>query len=223
MDKVLNYSHPSSSIKRKGVIAIGAHPDDIELGCGASLARLAKKGIYIIAVVMTAGNSGASNIIDRHQESREALKMLGCQQTIHLNFADTRAHMQLNDMISALEEIINTQIPSDIEIMRVYTMHDVDRHQDHLAVYQASMVACRTIPQILGYETPSTWLSFMPQVFESVEDEFFSIKLAALSKHKSQSMRDYMRPERLRAVAQFRGQQVNTNLGEGFVIHKMIL
>ncbi|EOT8833441.1 PIG-L deacetylase family protein [Escherichia fergusonii] len=223
MDKVLNYSHPSSSIKRKGVIAIGAHPDDIELGCGASLARLAKNGIYIIAVVMTAGNSGASNIIDRHQESREALKILGCQQTIHLNFADTRAHMQLNDMISALEEIINTQIPSDIEIMRVYTMHDVDRHQDHLAVYQASMVACRTIPQILGYETPSTWLSFMPQVFESVEDEFFSIKLAALSKHKSQSMRDYMRPERLRAVAQFRGQQVNTNLGEGFVIHKMIL
>lgn len=223
MDKVLNYSHPSSSIKRKGVIAIGAHPDDIELGCGASLARLAKNGIYIIAVVMTAGNSGASNIIDRHQESREALKILGCQQTIHLNFADTRAHMQLNDMISALEEIINTQIPSDIEIMRVYTMHDIDRHQDHLAVYQASMVACRTIPQILGYETPSTWLSFMPQVFESVEDEFFSIKLAALSKHKSQSMRDYMRPERLRAVAQFRGQQVNTNLGEGFVIHKMIL
>lgn len=223
MDKVLNYSHPSSSIKRKGVIAIGAHPDDIELGCGASLARLAKNGIYIIAVVMTAGNSGASNIIDRHQESREALKILGCQQTIHLNFADTRAHMQLNDMISALEEIINTQIPSDIEIMRVYTMHDVDRHQDHLAVYQASMVACRTIPQILGYETPSTWLSFMPQVFESVEDEFFSIKLAALNKHKSQSMRDYMRPERLRAVAQFRGQQVNTNLGEGFVIHKMIL
>ena len=32
-----------------------------------------------------------------------------------------------------------------------------------------------------------------------------------------------MRPERLRAVAQFRGQQVNSDLGEGFVIHKMIL
>ncbi len=59
-------------------------------------------------------------------------------------------------MISALEDIIKNQIPSDVEIMRVYTMHDADRHQDHLAVYQASMVACRTIPQILGYETPST-------------------------------------------------------------------
>ncbi len=164
MDKVLDSALLSSANKRKGILAIGAHPDDIELGCGAhpddielgcgaSLARLAQKGIYIAAVVMTTGNSGTDGIIDRHEESRNALKILGCHQTIHLNFADTRAHLQLNDMISALEDIIKNQIPSDVEIMRVYTMHDADRHQDHLAVYQASMVACRTIPQILGYET----------------------------------------------------------------------
>ncbi len=213
----------SQSNKRKGILAIGAHPDDIELGCGASLARLARKGIYISAVVMTAGKSGTDEPIDRHQESREALKVLGCQQTIHLDFADTRAHFQLNDMICALENIIHHEIPSDVEIGRVYTMHNADRHQDHMAVYQASMVACRTIPQILGYETPSTWLSFMPQVFELLEEEDFNLKLKALSKHRSQSKRDYMCPERLRAVAQFRGQQINSNYGEGFVIHKMIL
>ncbi|HDL7647726.1 TPA: PIG-L family deacetylase [Yersinia enterocolitica] len=221
MDKVLNSM--SQSKKRKGILAIGAHPDDIELGCGASLARLARSGIYISAVVMTPGKSGASELIDRHQESREALKLLGCQQTIHLNFADTRAHLHLNDMISALEHVIQHQIPSDVEIERVYTMHNADRHQDHMAVYQASMVACRTIPQILGYETPSTWLSFMPQVFESVKEEYFNLKLEALSKHRSQSKRDYMRPERLRTVAQFRGQQINSDYGEGFIVHKMIL
>ncbi|HGC5398729.1 TPA: PIG-L deacetylase family protein [Escherichia coli] len=223
MDKVLDSAILSSANKRKGILAIGAHPDDIELGCGASLARLAKKGFYIAAVVMTSGNSGVSEIINRHQESLEALNILGCQQTIHFNFADTRTHLQLNDMISALEDVLKKQIPSDVEIIRVYTMHDADRHQDHLAVYQASMVACRAIPQILGYETPSTWLSFMPQVFESVEEEYFTIKLAALKQHKRQGHRDYMRPDRLRAVAQFRGQQVNSDLGEGFVIHKMIL
>ncbi|WP_409411816.1 PIG-L deacetylase family protein, partial [Escherichia coli] len=74
---------PQSVKKIKGVLAIGAHPDDIELGCGASLARLARDGVYIIAVVMTSGKSGADKLIDRHQESREALKILGCQQTIH--------------------------------------------------------------------------------------------------------------------------------------------
>lgn len=126
MDKVLDSALLSSANKRKGILAIGAHPDDIELGCGASLARLAQKGIYIAAVVMTTGNSGTDGIIDRHEESRNALKILGCHQTIHLNFADTRAHLQLNDMISALEDIIKNQIPSDVEIMRVYTMHDAD-------------------------------------------------------------------------------------------------
>ena len=51
MDKVLDSAILSSANKRKGILAIGAHPDDIELGCGASLARLAKKGFYIAAVV----------------------------------------------------------------------------------------------------------------------------------------------------------------------------
>ncbi|MEK9054961.1 hypothetical protein P2S09_22890, partial [Escherichia coli] len=50
MDKVLDSALLSSANKRKGILAIGAHPDDIELGCGASLARLAQKGIYIAAV-----------------------------------------------------------------------------------------------------------------------------------------------------------------------------
>ena len=51
MDKVLDSALLSSANKRKGILAIGAHPDDIELGCGASLARLAQKGIYIAATL----------------------------------------------------------------------------------------------------------------------------------------------------------------------------
>ena len=160
MDKVLDSALLSSANKRKGILAIGAHPDDIELGCGASLARLAQKGIYIAAVVMTTGNSGTDGIIDRHEESRNALKILGCHQTIHLNFADTRAHLQLNDMISALEDIIKNQIPSDVEIMRYipYLRMMPTAIRIIIAVYQASMVACRyystkysaTKPQVPG-------------------------------------------------------------------------
>lgn len=47
----------SSLKQRKGVIAIGAHPDDIELGCGASLVRLAREGFYILSVIMTSGKT----------------------------------------------------------------------------------------------------------------------------------------------------------------------
>lgn len=211
------------SSSQKGILAIGAHPDDIELGCGASLARLAKEGYYITAVVMTAGTEGCDAEINRHAESRKALMSLGCQKVFLFHFEDTRTPHQVDEMIKALEGVITQHTPSQVKITRAYTMHNSDRHQDHRAVHKASIVACRNISQVLGYETPSTWLNFIPQVFENVTETLFSQKLAALSFHQSQQHRDYMRPDRLRTVAQFRGQQAGCELSEGFVVHKMIL
>ncbi len=52
----------------KVVLAVGAHPDDIELGCGATLFQAAKKGTKVIAVFMTEGELSASPEI-RKQES----------------------------------------------------------------------------------------------------------------------------------------------------------
>ena len=208
--------------KRTGVLAIGAHPDDIELGCGASLATFSASNIYTIAVVMTPGCCGGKDT-DRHKESQKALKILGCDKSIHLNFEDTRLYLQIRDMISSLENIIANDIPQDVEITRVYTMNNSDRHQDHIAVYQASMVACRYIPQILGYETPSAWISFSPHAFEAIEQNEFNKKLMALKEHKSQSQRKYMQHEYLHSQASFRGQQANCAMCEGFIIYKMVL
>lgn len=171
---------------------------------------------------MTTGNSGTDGIIDRHEESRNALKILGCHQTIHLNFADTRAHLQLNDMISALEDIIKKS--------------NSFWCWNHAGIYHAwcrpPSGSSRCLSSFNGclphYSTNSRLrnpklLAFIyASGFESVKEEYFTVKLAAL-KHKSRERRDYMRHDRLRAVAQFRGQQVNSDLGEGFVIHKMIL
>ncbi|EFH6915721.1 hypothetical protein GNO50_20740 [Escherichia coli] len=149
--------------------------------------------------------------------------MLGCNKLIPLNFEDTRLYLQIKEMISSLEYIIENETPQDVEITRVYTMNNTDRHQDHIAVYQTSMVACRYIPQILGYETPSTCLSFLPQVFESVDEVHFNKKILALQKHKSQIHRRYIQPEYIIAQAKFRGQQVSHSMCEGFVVHKMVL
>ena len=73
IDYMLNST--TSSGKRTGILAIGAHPDDIELGCGASLSYYSNEKVYIISVVMTPGCCGAE-YIDRHKESQEALNML---------------------------------------------------------------------------------------------------------------------------------------------------
>jgi LmbE family N-acetylglucosaminyl deacetylase len=199
------------------VLALGAHPDDLELGCGATLAKLAASGSRVIGVVLSEGSSGLTDAADRCRETREALAGLGVTSVEQHDFPDTRLHEHLNDIIAVIEGHVTTYAPS-----RVYTMFEHDRHQDHRTVYHASIVACRKVPQILGYETPSSYPNFVPTVFEPVDD-FMGQKLAALKMHESQGQRLYMHEEKVRSAAHFRGVQVDLGQVEGFIPYKLVL
>jgi LmbE family N-acetylglucosaminyl deacetylase len=199
------------------ILAFGAHPDDLELGCGATLAKLASRGAAIRAVVFTQGQAGADPKADRAAETREALNLLGVTDVHNHDFPDTRLHEHLNDLIAAMEIHVRETAPD-----RVYTMFKDDRHQDHRAVYQASMVACRRVPQILSYETPSSYPHFVPTVFEAVGDHM-ERKVEALKLHRSQGDRLYMNEDMIRSAAHFRGVQVELGRAEGFIPYKMVL
>jgi len=167
----------------KTVLALGAHPDDLELGCGATLAKLCAAGVTVHAVVFSEGKKGAPDGSDRPAESRSALESLGVASVTQHQFADTRLHENLNELIEVTEGHVR-----DLKPDRVYTMFHLDRHQDHRAVHEASVVACRRVPQILGYETPSSYPNFTPTVFEPV-DETIEAKVRALKIHASQGER----------------------------------
>ena len=199
------------------ILALGAHPDDLELGCGATLAKLAEAGANIRAVVFTNGNRGGSAGCDRQQETSRALTSLGVQSVCLHDFPDTRLHEHLNELIATIENHVRECAPD-----RVYTMFHGDRHQDHRAVYDASAVACRSVPQLLAYETPSSYPNFIPTVFEPV-DAFIERKVAALQLHQSQGDRLYMHEEKIRSAAHFRGVQVDLGQTEGFIPYKLIL
>lgn len=198
------------------VLALGAHPDDLELGCGATLAKLAESGIQITAVIFSEGGRGAPVEFDRIKESRAALASLGVGNVHAHDFPDTRLNEHLNDLIAVIEEHVRALSPE-----RVYTMFAEDRHQDHRAVYHASRVACRPVPQIFAYETPSSYPNFVPTVFERV-DEFIERKVEALKMHESQGERLYMREDKIRAAAHFRGVQVDLGQTEGFIPYKLV-
>jgi LmbE family N-acetylglucosaminyl deacetylase len=199
------------------ILALGAHPDDLELGCGATLAKLIERGANVCAVVFTDGSKGSASGLDRGEETRTALNSLGVQ-AVHLhNFPDTRLHEHLNELIATIEKHVGELHPT-----RVYTMFHGDRHQDHRTAYEASVVACRRVPQILAYETPSSYPNFVPTVFEPVDD-FIERKVEALRLHRSQGERLYMHEEKIRSAAHFRGVQVDLGQTEGFIPYKLIL
>lgn len=197
------------------ILALGAHPDDLELGCGATLAKLIKRGATVRAVVFSRGRVGASSAFDRAAETRTALASLGVEDVHIHDFPDTRLHERLNDLIEAIEVHVRETTPD-----RVYTMFKDDRHQDHRAVYRASAVACRRAPQILAYETPSSYPNFVPTVFERVDD-FMELKVEALKLHQSQAERQYMNEDMVRSAAHFRGVQVELGRAEGFFPYKI--
>lgn len=200
------------------ILAIGAHPDDIELGCGGSLAKLIGQGAEVRTLVLSRGVHGGGDIFDRQQETHEALTSLGITDTHYGDFPDTRLREHLNEMIKYMEGHVREFNPR-----RVFTMFERDRHQDHRAVFEASIVACRRVPQIFCYETPSSWPNFDPSIYESLDEEDMERKVEALLKHHSQADRDYTQPDHLRTAAKFRGQQVGLPMAEGFIPYKLVL
>lgn len=199
------------------VLALGAHPDDLELGCGATLAKLARDGARITAVIFSTGSRGAGGEFDRAAETRAALTSLGVGAIHQHDFPDTRLHQHLNELIAIIEGHVR-----DVSPERVYTMFADDRHQDHRAVCRASIVACRPVPQILAYETPSSYPNFIPTTFEPIDD-FIELKVKALKMHASQGDRLYMQEDKIRSAAHFRGVQVDLGQTEGFIPYKLVL
>ena len=201
----------------KTVLAIGAHPDDLELGCGATLAKLISQGVHVRALVLTKGTRGCSDRDNREAETREALDRLGVKDFVQHDLPDTQLPAFLNEVIHLICEQVQ-----DLNPQRVYTMFREDRHQDHRAVHEASMVACRPVPQILGYETPSSQPAFTPSVWEPIDERFLVLKIAALMSHVSQAHRLYMQGDQVRAIARFHGYQINSGPCEAFVPYKLI-
>lgn len=199
------------------ILAIGAHPDDVELGCGGTLVKLSNAGAKIRALILSRGRRGTLSDADRTAETERALATIGVTDIRVCDFEDTRLTYSLCEIVDVIEKEVQALQPH-----RVYTMFQHDRHQDHRAVYEASAVACRSVPQLLGYETPSSYPNFMPTVFENIADHLES-KLAALKCHKSQGQRLYMQEEKVRSAAHFRGAQIGIGPSEGFIPYKLVL
>jgi LmbE family N-acetylglucosaminyl deacetylase len=199
------------------ILAIGAHPDDIELGCGGALAKKVSQGHRVRAIVLSGGRRGVLTEADRAKETTKAFANIGIDDVVVYDLEDTKLSNKLNEIVQVLESQVREFRP-----VRIYTMFQHDRHQDHRTVYEASIIACRCVPQLLGYETPSSYPNFLPTVFEDISD-FLEQKVTALNCHISQGSRLYMQQEKIRAAAHFRGAQVDLGPSEGFIPYKFVI
>ncbi|GEL94100.1 response regulator [Cellulomonas composti] len=176
------------------VLAIGAHPDDVEIGVGATLAAHAAAGDQVVILTLSGGAVGGDAQARRH-EALTSAAVIGARLYLH-DFADTRLD-PAGGLITTIEETI-----AEVGATVVYTHSARDRHQDHRAVHQAADVAARRVASFACYQSPSSTVEFAPTRFVPV-DGFVEVKLAMLAAFASQAHRDYLEPDLVRATARY--------------------
>lgn len=179
---------------RQRVLAVGAHPDDVEIGVGATLAAHAEAGDELVILTLSGGAVGG-RAAARHGEAVAAAAVVGAR-LIHLDFPDTRLD-PADGLISAIEDVVADTVPD-----RVYTHSARDRHQDHRAVNEAVQVAARQVPSLWCFQSPSATVDFAPNRFVAV-DGFVETKIRMLAAYVSQAHREYMQPDVVRAAARY--------------------
>lgn len=199
------------SVKTKNILAIGAHPDDIEFGCGGTLIKYAEQGHHVFLLVMTKGEMGGESEL-RAAEQMESMKVMGAQEIFWGGLADTQIEVS-QDIIKRVEEVI-TQVRPDF----IFCHYPEDTHQDHRHLSQMTISATRYIRNVLFYEGPTTE-RFNPQVYVDIVPTL-TLKVKALMAHKSQvkktNIEDVSIVEIAHSCANFRGIQGRVQYAEAF-------
>lgn len=205
------------------VFAIGAHFDDVELGCGGSIARhiLKKDKVYIYIATDSGYTSYAQEMIRSkkiaYEEGKKAAKILGAElicgsfKTLELEFCE--------EINAQLLKLINEK-----KIDLVYTHWIGDVHHDHAALAKASLHSARHVKRLLMYR--SNWyhsaITLRDNFYVDITDTW-RIKEKAIMAHKSEYLRvgkrwiDFFRNE-----AENAGQRIGVELAEVFELVKWI-
>jgi LmbE family N-acetylglucosaminyl deacetylase len=195
---------------------IGAHPDDIEFGAGATIAKAISLGIDCHTLVLsdcqeTLGSSGGAGL-SLIEESTNALSELGvpAKNMSWYQFPVRRFTESRQDILSLLIEDFRGRGWD-----RVYIPNMDDIHQDH-SVVNIEAVRAFKFTTVLGYELPWNNLKLNVSTFNLVSEVEVQKKVSAIKKFVSQTNRFYASEDKIRTVLRFRGLQVNSEHAEAF-------
>lgn len=200
------------------ILAIGAHPDDIEYGCGGTLVKYVKAGHRVFLFIATHGTFGGVGSI-RSEEMEASAKLMGASDLFWGGYTDTQIPMS-QDLISEIEVIIGRVKPRFI-----FTHWRDDTHQDHRNLTACTLAATRYIPNFLFYESPSSQ-NFNPNVYVDIS-EVLDEKIELLKTHASQISKTNIEETTIidiaASAATFRGIQARVKRAEGFVSQRLLI
>lgn len=219
------------------VLAIGAHPDDIEIGCAGTLARCVQRGDRVVIMALCRGDMASSTLAVRELvkvRRKEAEKSAGQIKAEFLAMGLADGHVETSRKNKNLVTDALRRIAPDVVITHFCNDYGSDHNNTLALVLDATLYA--TIPNIrTGHQpikhVPALFMmeplggyDFQPQVYVDITDTISS-KIKMLECHRSQftwmkryggmNVRKY-----IEVVALFRGYQAGVEFAEGFIPHK---
>jgi LmbE family N-acetylglucosaminyl deacetylase len=193
------------------LLAIGAHPDDIEFGCAGTLAKYRNKGDEVYLVIVADGGMGGDPQV-RQKEQEVSAEIMGAKDLFWGGYKDTFVIFD-KPLIDLLEGFLRDLNPS-----LVLVNYPEDTHQDHVRLAKATISASRYTPKVIFYETPTS-IGFNPLIFADIE-ETLKDKIKCLEAHTSQFYKTNIPGSNIVdiaiATARFRGTQARVTFAEGF-------
>jgi LmbE family N-acetylglucosaminyl deacetylase len=223
------------------ILVVAAHPDDEILGCGGTIARLAREGhevrIAILAEGMSSRYAHREDVDPRqlqklHTRAQQAADKVGAKEVVLSKLPDNRLDtVPLLDVVKLVEELVARFRPEAI-----YTHHPGDLNVDHGVVHRAVLTATRPlagqcVSEIYAFEVPSSteWAfqrlepSFRPSVFVDIT-ETLEMKIEARACYDTE-VRKFPHPrspEALRAIAARWGSVAGLPAAEAFELIRSV-
>jgi LmbE family N-acetylglucosaminyl deacetylase len=217
------------------VLAVGAHPDDLEILCGGTIARFVREGHAVVMCHATSGNRGSyvhtSEEIARIRdgEARRAAEIAGAEH-VTLGLPDSEVEAADPAQKRAVVDLVRTTRP-DLIITHYPADYMSDHNEISKLVFDASFHA--TLPLFetgkphhdvvapIYYMDTLMGIGFQPSEYVDVGG-VIDTKVAMLEAHASQVtwLRDHDGVdvvEQMKTTTRFRGQQCGVDYAEGFV------
>jgi LmbE family N-acetylglucosaminyl deacetylase len=200
----------------KKVCFIGAHPDDIELGCGAFISNInSKADVLCVTLSDNQKNPSLTHVLEEHFLS---MAILGVnREHIKLGSFITRRFPELRQEILEYLYQLNREYEPDI----VITHSRSDIHQDHQQTTEEVLRAFRGTT-VLGFDALRSSYGFFPHFLVEVNPDDVERKIQALAQYSTYNDKYYFEPAVLRATLIRHGALAERPFAEGFDILRIV-
>lgn len=200
----------------KRVLFLGAHPDDIELGCGALIHRIASKtDLLCVTLSDNQKNPLLTHLVEEHHRSMAVLGVK--RESVVIGAFTTRIFHDARQEI--LEYFLKLRRDFKPDLIFVHSKQDI--HQDHNTMTDEALRAFRGIT-LLGFDVVRSSYGFFPHFLAEVDEENVQAKIEALSQYETYREKYYFNSELTRSIMVRHGALAERPFAEGFDILRVV-